>query len=613
MSLTEETTTVIYTHTPNLESTRDMPKTTEDDISEEEMLLKCIHFDQDCFYDVRMLAADRRQTDWSSEYLPELSSVPKDAYVQSLKDSEKYDVFFERGNIGKLSKFDHEVLSNIHVESVVVLGSTQDGLYLEKGFPIFDKGPSVINETDVDIVFEYGGIEILQNCKPNTDVVHLCLTNTMHAGYFKLRICSPLMNAKQHVYFKHKHLKLKLFGDLDCSRFYVVRNSLNEVYNSASIAGNTEDELGIHEIDNVAAFKMKEWPKIASAFISRERQSGWPPEELIMAVTANGCGFVPKGIAKSKDKDYQWRISFAASEKTLVRSLTLSQIRAYLFFKSIFKLKLSEPEGLSSYMMKNILFWTMETIDQSSWREDNILFCVEALVDMLCACLENRLITSYFLPSLNLISDLDKDTLFSLRNTAREIQRDTFTSIIKCTDSPDFKGSCEVSVPMLMSAFSSDEEEINSVCSMVYFTMYLHLRLEVLRYQIRLSPQTLKKSFETNCRSMLSVVAPRAVRYLLESITLQPDISLYSLNASPDGTLDLNIKGMRTKVVEFWKRPFYKGLFNKVIKDQGFIHNETFAVIPEFSEFIDWVDLTCLWDGGVAMNKDNISFPPNLD
>lgn len=575
-----------------------------------ENLLKCILFDQDCFYDLRVLAADIRQNDWSSVYLPELERSPKNAYMQSLEKREK--LFSQKADIGVLSKLDLEILERIHVVNVVVLGSTQDGLYLEKGFPIFDRDLLEVNKSDVDVVFEYGGIEILQNCN-RPDVSHLCLTNTNYPGYFKLKMCASQMEASQESYFKNTNLKLKLFGDLDCMYFYVVLQSIEKALNSASIVGNTEDELGIHEMDNVPAFKMKEWPKVASGFLSRERKSGWPTEKLLRSATSQGCGFVTKGVSSSGEKDFHWRISFAASEKILARSLSLPQIRSYLFFKSLCKLMLGQPEGLTSYMLKNILFWTIETIDQSAWRDDNVLFCVKALLDKLNTCLEQGVIASYFLPDLNLINNIDRDTLAQLSKKARTVQTDPCSAIVVCTSSNDFKGSCFVSVSALKHSFQNDQKYIGSVYSMVYFTMYLYLRLQALRYQIRLSPVTLRGCFENKCKSLVCVVAPRAAWYLLEAIRIQPDTSLFTFKFRGDKQYDLIIEGLRKKVVEFWKSPIYKGLFGKVIDDQELVLNEKVTTIPEFNEFVDWVDMTCLWDSGLSINIHNMNFSTDLD
>jgi hypothetical protein len=66
-------------------------------------------------------------------------------------------------------------------------------------------------------------------------------------------------------------------------------------------------------------------------------KDGWPSKDLIQTITSKGHGFVAKAYSGRADTKYQWRISFASSEKQFVLSLSDHQIRAYLFFKTIFR------------------------------------------------------------------------------------------------------------------------------------------------------------------------------------------------------------------------------------------------------------------------------------
>lgn len=51
----------------------------------EENILNCIVFDQDCFCDMKMIVADKRQRIWKNEYLPELSEKSRCETLYSRK------------------------------------------------------------------------------------------------------------------------------------------------------------------------------------------------------------------------------------------------------------------------------------------------------------------------------------------------------------------------------------------------------------------------------------------------------------------------------------------------------------------------------------------------
>lgn len=155
--------------------------------------------------------------------------------------------------------------------------------------------------------------------------------------------------------------------------------------------GAIEHGLGTHYSDYVVALTMNERPQMAKSFINRDRH-GWPSPDLIKNIVDQGCGFVATAHPNCKNNDLQWQMSFAKSKQIPVRSLNQTQIRAYLFFKSLFELHLLKPECLSTYMMNNVLFWTLELVPTDKWSPENIMYCVESLVDMLCAYLNKAII-----------------------------------------------------------------------------------------------------------------------------------------------------------------------------------------------------------------------------
>ncbi|CAG2214333.1 unnamed protein product [Mytilus edulis] len=270
-----------------------------------------------------------------------------------------------------------------------------------------------------------------------------------------------------------------------------------------ALSGAVEDGLGTHYSDYVVALTMNEWPQMAKSFINRDRH-GWPSPDLIKNIVDQGCGFVATAHPICKNNDLQWQMSSAKSEQILVRSLNQTQIRAYLFFKSLFKLHLLKPECLSSYMMNNVLFWTLELVQTNKWSPENIMYCVESLVNMLCAYLNKAIIPHFFFSNQNLIGHIEKKkTLKKIAKKANGFQDNVLAMIIKY-------------------AVSSDLQE-------------------------------------------------------------------------------------HTKIVDVWRTPLYIRTFKQILEDQELITNKNAISIPSLENFLEWVNLTCLLEGGQEIRFNNLS------
>ena len=584
-----------------------------------ELILKCILFDQDAFRDIRMVAADFRQQHWDKAYLPELleASTSELLYVRFKQ------MHFHLKPIADFNTVEGYILRRLTLDNVVLLGSNQDGLYLEKAFdeakPDADYSSvqdnlgytrtgikPKINETDLDIVFEFHGILITEHPSQHTDEPYLAVEYSHYPGYARLRI-----RGNESPYLSPQYVKNKLSNILTRCEFFVKHGESG----GPAFQGNLEDELGVFDIDYVACLTMKDWPSVAKSFIHRERKSGWPTREIIAEVVSTGCGFVAVGHKKSEMSHSEWRVSFSAAEKTLIRKFPDVQVRAYLFFKSIFKTHLSEPEGLSSYMMKNILLWTIELIPYENWRSDNIFGCVEAMVDMLAAYLSRRIIPNYFVVNRNMVGHIDEDILTVLYRKTLEIQKDVLTAILDCVDKKGFAGTFNVPLHDMKAKLNSDSEHAKMLLSLAYFTMYLNVRIQAYRYICALDFSIFKECWNCVCRSLFAVVTPRALWYLIEAFKILP--AYHSLNPprlqQSEGHLFLDLSSFRKDVVSFIKSDLYHGILVKVFDDQEFITNDAVYSIPEFGEFIDWVDMTLVWQGGTGVNPGNFTAAVELD
>ncbi|KAL3842927.1 hypothetical protein ACJMK2_020901 [Sinanodonta woodiana] len=572
-----------------------------------EKILQCVAFDQDAFRDLRIIVAEERQTDWDNRFLRELQEYSGSEFIYS------------RRELPDRTDKSTEILKHLHVDNIVFLGSSMDGLYLEKGFPVVDTNSGAVNETDLDVIFEFKGIDILQTIPDDVKFPHLLVKESHFPGYVLLQIVSCNQNEdKTPEYFEPKVLQAHLALTLQSSRF-IVFNVLNAPHGESflpkgpALLGACEDELGIHWMDYVPVLTMTDWPNIASSFIFRQRPSGWPTREIIQELTNLGCGFVATGHEESPTKELEWRVSFSALEKRLLRKLTEAQLRSYLFFKSIYKLLLVEPNCLTSYMMKNVLLWVIETVPLDTWRFNNILQCVLALVDELAKCLQTRNIPNYFVPERNMIGHMKQNIIEELYKKVWNIQNDVLGTIFSCSEMVQFMAIREVSLKPLyqkLSGLSMDEARM--ILSGFHYIMYLVLRLYARRYQMKLTLTTLDACFRKKCRSLFSSVCPKSAWYLIEAIKLLPDASLVQFSAQ-DGQYVLHTLGMRHQIMQVVTTELYQGFLKKVISDQEFVTNDQVIAIPEFDTLVDWVDMTSVWSGGQPLSSDHIKTSIQLD
>ncbi|KAK3587380.1 hypothetical protein CHS0354_028753 [Potamilus streckersoni] len=578
-----------------------------DNICIEEKLLQCVAFDQDAFRDLRIIAAEERQKDWDNKFLREL------------QECSWFEFIYSRRELPDRTDNSAKILKHLHIDNIVLLGSSMDGLYLEKGFPVVDTNSGAVNETDLDVIFEFKGIDILQRMPEDVNFPYLLVKESKFPGYVLLQILSCRQNEdKAPEYFEPKALQTHLALTLQSSRFCVF-NFLNASHGESflpkgpALSGACEDELGIHQLDYVVVLTMADWPNIANSFLFRQRPSGWPTREMIQELKKLGCGFVAAGHEESPMKELEWRVSFSVLEKRLLRELSEAQLRSYLFFKSMYKLLLLEPKCLTSYMMKNILLWVIETVPLDTWRFDNILQCVLALVDKLAQCLQTRTIPNYFVPKRNMIGHIKHNIVKEVYKKVWIIQNNVLGTILSCSEMGQFMAIHDTSLKTLYQTWSGFPlDKTKMILSALHYIMYLNLRLHARRYHIKLSFNTLVACLRKNCRSLFSSVCPKSAWYLIQAIKLLPDASLVRL-CTEDSHYVLHTLGMRVQVMQVVTSELYQGFLKKVISDQEFVTNEQVIAIPEFNTLVDWVDMTSVWSGGQPLSSDHIKTPIQLD
>ena len=199
-----------------------------------------------------------------------------------------------------------------------------------------------------------------------------------------------------------------------------------------------------YEEDDAAVFKYPDaWPKPAMEWLSRPRPSGWPSSELVQEIFESGCHLAPVGRGKRLEEpvdvfnycrnpeatlansllpsatedscekwamdETEWRTSFSLAENKLGERMSPVQRHVIVLLKMIKKFYF--PEVISTYYLKNLLFWECEKRGQVFWREDNSGSCLLFMLDRLQECLESRHLPHYIMPQSNLLMYKDPSRL----------------------------------------------------------------------------------------------------------------------------------------------------------------------------------------------------------
>jgi len=202
------------------------------------------------------------------------------------------------------------------------------------------------------------------------------------------------------------------------------------------------------------------WPEPAMEWLVRLRPSGWPSPELVQEIFESGCHLAPVGRGKRLDEpvetlyycqnpelpvtsskalatdnnegkramdEMEWRTSFSLAENKLGESVSPVQRHVMVLLKMIKKYYF--PDTISTYYLKNLLFWECETKDEAFWKEDNSANCLLLMLDRLKECLEAHHLSHYIMPQSNLLQYEDPASL----NEAAVIVEDTRKAILSKT------------------------------------------------------------------------------------------------------------------------------------------------------------------------------------
>ncbi|XP_053394388.1 uncharacterized protein LOC123554348 [Mercenaria mercenaria] len=141
-----------------------------------------------------------------------------------------------------------------------------------------------------------------------------------------------------------------------------------------------------------------------SKWANRTRYYTWPSSECVREISEMEGYLVPVGDKQSAHQDLEWRICYTTAEKELIASLNDIQIKVYVLLKMVAKSVLkSVCKALTSYVVKNVVFWVMEGTHQQSLSPDLIVNLIQKSLYFMKYCLENNHFPNYIIPERNLL------------------------------------------------------------------------------------------------------------------------------------------------------------------------------------------------------------------
>ncbi|VDI00760.1 Hypothetical predicted protein [Mytilus galloprovincialis] len=161
--------------------------------------------------------------------------------------------------------------------------------------------------------------------------------------------------------------------------------------------------------DNVPCLAYLHWPTLADEWKLRFKSNGWLNEEIVRKVVSKQCLLAPVGHRDCDENEMQWRISFRG-EGLIFEQLNIIQLYCFIVLKIILKDDLKEwlPDSnktiLSSYCIKHLIFWCIETTENISWSQENFVACVHLCLSRLQTYLKDRNLPHYIIPARNLFT-----------------------------------------------------------------------------------------------------------------------------------------------------------------------------------------------------------------
>ena len=191
----------------------------------------------------------------------------------------------------------------------------------------------------------------------------------------------------------------------------------------------------IYEYDHLIAFKCTKWPSLASEWLHRERNNGWPSPELIEECQSLGFLVVPAFHPDSDRQEFQWRVSFSEQERLVVTQFNSVQVICYVLLKiiknEIVKRQIQE-ETLTSYHCKTCMLYLLENKPREFWIPENLVICLITCLWQIHVWVKDNNCPNYFIPEENMFDRItDTKLRKKLHNVLDKILKSDFRTVLE--------------------------------------------------------------------------------------------------------------------------------------------------------------------------------------
>ncbi|XP_052799823.1 uncharacterized protein LOC128231267 [Mya arenaria] len=279
------------------------------------------------------------------------------------------------------------------------------------------EGFSSPTESDIDVLYTFKHILCMNNAgvsDDKNDTIFQMENEKCHPGHFELKFHQQSNDDTKNIPNLHKAMvKQEKDSTYISSELFrkLISESTNKVmhqdFSAENLAGPAiPHSKGLVRLERVFAFRCPHPQAILTNWIKRVRPYNWPPAWLIEEVAKQEAQLVPVGCKGSKNNAMEWRICFIPGELLLTKSLNETQYKLYIVLKQVNKSQLKPIcQEMSSYIMKNIVYWIVETNPRDIFYPENILLLLVSCLTMLLQSVKENCLRYYMIPDRNLLKD----------------------------------------------------------------------------------------------------------------------------------------------------------------------------------------------------------------
>lgn len=313
---------------------------------------------------------------------------------------------------------------------------------LDRNFKLRRMGPESYyelksrNEVDILIVFDLSPNEfVIEDMKTPTGYARIrmkpsqitSLSNTtssdMTSSHFQLfQWCEETQLGE--LYLSPKKLCKAFAALVSRAAGKIARNGSSVNRKRVSFSNSDKEASILFTVNLIPTVECPQtWP--LCAYWLRSYPKKWPAEGMRDGVIRGGMHLV--ALVTSKESDFLWRISFCAARRHLMKFDCEGKKKCLRILKVLLSKELSRPKGLVPLHLENIVLWA----SRKHWQEEEWAEYVlsERILEILVAlhkCLDNNDCYNFFVPTMNLFSELRPDVLKMLAVKVKDVLHDPF-------------------------------------------------------------------------------------------------------------------------------------------------------------------------------------------